>query len=554
MKIPRKYQRLALDHLDQRIQAGFRRLYVTLPTGTGKSLILALLASRRCEKGRVLVITNRQNLAIQLYDVLVEEGLDVGLLMEGSRDLNASVVVAALPSLSATLSPLLEASTIPIRTILIDEAHHAVPGSSYEDALLVIEAQDETESVVTVGFTATPYRSDSQSMLTLLPTCAFARDIPEMVQAGLLAPLTWVPMTFDVNLSAVPTTTNRAEESDYSQEELTDTFVRFPLTQAIVRQALPHLEQRPTLVFTLTVDHAKQFAAIFRQEGRSAAAISGRMSKAQKERLYADWRAGDIQIICNCALLTEGFDFPPLAALLIARPTRSPVLYVQMLGRGMRPAPGKRDCLVMDVIGNHPESTHQIVLPHIVGVSTSKEVALITGQQTPATVTASDQLLKQLVGTEVNTGLSLLDPIGQSSYRWSTYNSTYFTMVSSDVAAIIERDQTGSGLYHSRLYTMRQGEQPIHQWVERDNLPLRQQVALIQDATRTIFRKKRSGKDTSWRDEPVTEKQILTLWWVDAGLSRQAREEGWTKEMASEVITLNRRELLDTLRHPPSME
>jgi superfamily II DNA/RNA helicase len=134
----------------------------------------------------------------------------------------------------------------------------------------------------------------------------------------------------------------------HSSEALTRTLLGTALMQELVRQVVPCLEQRPTLVFAASVEHAQQLASLFCQAGCSAVAVSGHLRPSPREGIYADWRAGHIQIVCNCRLLTEGFDFPAIAALAIARPTRSPGLYVQMLGRGTRTAPGKRDCLVID--------------------------------------------------------------------------------------------------------------------------------------------------------------------------------------------------------------
>ncbi len=111
--------------------------------------------------------------------------------MEGSRRLTTPVVVATVQSLSPEATQdLLAANTMPILTVLIDEAHHAVPGSAYERVQDAIEQAAGAEPVAIIGLTATPYRNDERSMLSLLPVCAFARTIPDMVQEGYLAPLT----------------------------------------------------------------------------------------------------------------------------------------------------------------------------------------------------------------------------------------------------------------------------------------------------------------------------------------------------------------------------
>ena len=162
----------------------------------------------------------------------------------------------------------------------------------------------------------------------------------------------------------------------------------------------------------------------------------------------------------------------------------------------------------------------------------------------------TDPILKALLGAKTETGLSLLDPIGQSPYRWTAYRHGYFAMVGRHEAAIIERDPNGSGLYRSRLYIMQREQQPEHRWIEPSYLPLRQQVALVHDYTSAISVKALSSKEASWLDEPASEKQLEALQRMHPGLADQARAKRWSKRIASDAITfcLLRR----TLLHPPT--
>src|SRR6266702_4816631 len=133
----RPYQRLALYHLRRSLEAGAWRQYLDLPTGTGKSTLAAAFAAQRLGQtpGRVLALVHRQDLALQLAETLSQEELEVGLLMEGSRTVHTPVVVATVQSLTPEATQdLLAANATPILTVLIDEAHHAVPGSVYERA------------------------------------------------------------------------------------------------------------------------------------------------------------------------------------------------------------------------------------------------------------------------------------------------------------------------------------------------------------------------------------------------------------------------------------
>jgi len=537
----RPYQRFALYHLQRCLEAGGWRLYVDLPTGTGKSTIATAFAAQRLADGRVLVLVHRQDLALQLAQTLKQEGLEVGLLMESSRVLDTSVVVATIQSLTLeAMQALLVANPIPILTVIIDEAHHAVPGSAYERVLSDIEHAADARPVATVGFTATPYRIDERSMLELLPVCAFARTIPEMVQGGYLAPLIWQPVQIDLDLDQIATT-RKTGELDYAETTLALHLLREDaITTQIVEHAISYIGQRPTLVFAVNVRHAEYLMAAFGGRGYAAAVVSGRTSRKQRDEIFARWRSGSIQVVCNCALLTEGYDFPGVAALVIARPTLSPGLYMQMLGRGMRTAAGKTDCLVIDVVGNQPDPRRQVVLPHVVGIAEVPEDEQHPGKSISSGRNAAHSLLRSKLGGQGETELALLDPLGRSQYRWADYSRGYFATINAYTVAIIERDQAKSGLYRSRLYSEQPGYAAEHRWIEQRLLPLRQQVALVHVATRDLYREVIAGKEAPWLDEPATEKQLETLGRRDKLLPAQARAAGWTKRQASAAITFYR--------------
>jgi ATP-dependent helicase IRC3 len=223
---------------------------------------------------------------------------------------------------------------------------------------------------------------------------------------------------------------------------------------------------------------------------------------------------------------------------------------VQMLGRGTRRAEGKQDCLVIDVMGNQPDTSNQVVLPHVIGVSKAESR---NGEEAERSRT-TDPILKALLGADTESGLSLLDPIGQSHYRWVAYRHGYFARVTRDMTAIIERDPEGSGLYRSRLYTSeyeQHGQEAEHSWIAKEYLPLRQQVALVHEHTKAIASEAFSGRDAAWLDQPATPKQIARLRWLHPKLARQATLKGWDKRTASDVITYC--SLKETLTHPPEM-
>ena len=543
----RPYQQQAIDHALRRLREGYLRMYITLPTGTGKSVILTALAAHLLQTGRILVLVHRQDIAKQLFREFEEEELEVGLLMQGHRILAAPIVVTMTQSLTTlALQDLLCTSETPIAAIFIDEAHHAVKGSDYERIVTEIEHISPRSPIPVIGFTATPYRSDKQSMLSFLPTCVFARDIPDMIRDQYLSPLVWKPLHVDIDLSKVRINT-QGEEDDYSEDALASELGQVAITKDIARLVASYIQQRPTLVFAVSIEHAEKLAHAFCQLGYSAQAISGKQTRAEREQLFADWRRGAVQIVCNCSLLTEGFDFPEISAVVIARPTRSPSLYTQMIGRGTRPAKGKKDCLILDVMGNNPDPRQQIVLPHIVG---DTQVKGSHGSSTSRVTT--DPLLKRIYGTD-KPSLSLLDPIGQSRYRWLPYRlknfEGYLAVVGQYERAIIERDTDGSGLYRSRLYKIQPEQVAQDIWIEHQYLPLRQQVALVHEATNDRYREVLSGKEAKWLHQHATKKQLQTLERMHPQAAQQARAEAWTGQKISDIITFL--PMIWTLTHPP---
>ncbi len=383
-------------------------------------------------------------------------------------------------------------------------------------------------------------------MLSLLPVCAFARTIPEMVQEGYLAPLTWKPVQVDLDLSQVATT-RQSGERDYAETSLSRQLLREAITARLVEHTASLIEQRPTLVFAASVQHADDLGAAFRAVGFSATVVSGRTGRRQRDELFARWRCGAVQVLCNCALLTEGYDFPGIAALVIARPTLSPGLYMQMLGRGMRRAEGKIDCLMIDVLGSQPDPRRQVVLPHVIGIEAEPEDERRAGE--PLTGRRSDPVLRSILGGRGETGLVLLDPLGRSPYCWTAYSQGYFARINAHVIAILERDPAKSGLYRSRQCARQPERTPEQRWIERRYLPLGQQVALVQEATGSLFREAFAGKEAAWLDEPATEKQLEALGHYHKHLPERARAAGWTKREASEAITFY--QLRRVLFHAP---
>jgi hypothetical protein len=147
------------------------------------------------------------------------------------------------------------------------------------------------------------------------------------------------------------------------------------------------------------------------------------------------------------------------------------------------------------------------------------------------------RLLQDTLGGQGETELALLDPLGRSPYRWNEFGRGYFATVDKHTLAILDRDSSRSGLYRSRLCTRPPGQPMDHHWVEEQWLPLRQQIALLQEATRSIRHEHLSGKEAPWLSRPASTNQLQILGRFNAPLPEQACAVGWTQGEASAAIT-----------------
>ncbi|HLG74668.1 MAG TPA: DEAD/DEAH box helicase [Chloroflexota bacterium] len=512
----RDYQQLAVDHVNRELRRGHRRLYFSLPTGCGKTAVLGELARHLASTGRVLLLVHRTELVAQLREALDRAGLWPGVVMAGQDDTGSRVLVATVQTLGPKRLAVLLSQRETFAGILIDEAHH-LPAASY--VRVIDQVAQHSPDVAVVGCTATPFRSDGGSMQSVLPVCAFVRSIADMQAAGWLAPLTWRRLPVAIDLRHIATT-SASGERDYRPEQLAAALNCEPITAAIVGGTLPLVGQRPTVVFAADVAHAQALAAAYAAIGVPAAAVWGDMPPEQRARTLAAWRGGAVQLVANCALLTEGFDFPELAAVVMARPTQSAVLYTQALGRGTRLAAGKDDCLVVDVTGNaNLADTRQIVL-----------ASIADGLIAEGTDPAVPQPRKP-------SGYRILDPLGKSPFAWAELpTGEYAVSLTRLETAVLLREPSGSGLYLPVVHS-RSKLRPLVQPVTADPVPLREAVQHVHAAlTKAGQKPPFAAKSASWRDGPASAAAFTFLGTLDATLARQAIAERWTAGRVSEAI------------------
>ena len=367
----RPYQRQALDAVHAAYGRGVRRQLVSLPTGSGKTVLAAHLIK---EVGtRTVFVVHRDELVGQTLDKVesVVPALSMGVVKAERDQLGADVIVASAQTLAVgkRLQRLVAALAGQRVLQIEDECHHS-PSPTRRRAISEIGAD------LLVGLTATPMRADRLGLGEVFEESVFHLPMIDLIAAGQLSPLKGVRVETEDDLDAVHTVAG-----EFNERELAETVDTDARNAQIVRSWQQHAAGRKrTVAFCVNVAHAEHLAEAFREAGVAAAAVLGSTPTEERARLFAEFHAGRLPVLTNCMVLTEGYDEPAIDCVLMARPTKSHGLYVQCVGRGARNAreAGKRDCVVIDFVGN--SGRHRLItLPDLAMDGPESESPLAAG-------------------------------------------------------------------------------------------------------------------------------------------------------------------------------
>ena len=334
----RPYQERGIAAVRAEIARGCKRVLMVLPTGGGKTVVAAaIIAGAVRKQKRALFLAHRRELIDQCYGKLLASGLareHLGTILAGDAARyrpNAPVQVASVQTLVGRKHP-------PADLIFVDEAHHTT-ARTYARIL------ESYPGAVVVGLTATPVAAAWRGLGDVFGALVQVAQFGALAAEGFLI----VPTVFThrhlVDLSAIKTT-----GGDYNLADLDEALNRRELVGDIVAHWQEHAASRTTVVFAASVGHSKAIAAQFCEAGVRAEHLDGTTRDDERAAILARLASGETSVVTNFGVLTEGWDLPRCKCVILARPTKSKGLYLQMAGRGLRPD-GDTPALLLDHAG-----------------------------------------------------------------------------------------------------------------------------------------------------------------------------------------------------------
>jgi superfamily II DNA or RNA helicase len=228
--------------------------------------------------------------------------------------------------------------------LICDEAHHA-RAQSYEAIFKATGFLENNPNKLLLGVTATPYRMDGRALGGVFEHIVFERSLVTMIREGYLSDVRCISVGTNADLDNVS-----IRNGDFASNELEMAIDTVYRNQVIVDAYKSYCMGKKAVAFGVSVEHAQSIAKEFQLNGISCGVMWGNMGNEERKKELARFASGEVKVLSNCMLLTEGFDAPDIDAILMSRPTKSKGLYTQCVGRGLRLAPGKKECLLLDFV------------------------------------------------------------------------------------------------------------------------------------------------------------------------------------------------------------
>ena len=346
--ILRPYQEVAISDALNALDT-HKNTIVVAPTGAGKTIMLSALIGKRHQEGkRILVLQHRDELVAQNREKFLKVNPNIstsivnGTIKKWDGDTIFSMVQTLSRENNLRHRPKFD-------MVVVDESHH-VAADTY---MRIIEAvKEDNEHAEIVGFTATPNRGDGKGLRSIFNNCSHQIELATLIREGFLVP----PKAYVVDVGvkeALEGVTRRG--NDFDMDEVARIMNKRVINERVVNEWQDRAGDRKTVVFCSTINHAQDLLDMFIEHDINAEMVIGDTPKPERKQILHDLEFGDVQVVVNVAVLTEGFDAPPVSCVVLTRPCSFKSTMVQMIGRGLRildpeiyPDQIKKDCIVLD--------------------------------------------------------------------------------------------------------------------------------------------------------------------------------------------------------------
>ena len=333
----RPYQQQAIADLRAAFRDGARAPLLVGPTGMGKTVIIAAVLQGIASRGRsAIVLVHRRELIAQTSAKLTLADVPHGIIAAGVPATDAPIQIASVQTLARRLDRI----TAQPDFIVIDEAHHATAGTWGK-------AISHWPHALRLGVTATPVRQDGRGLALVFDRLVLGPSTAELISAGFLCPARLYAPPPVADLSGL-----HRRAGDYAIDEAAQRMDR----PTVTGDAISHYQRlaagQRAIAFCCNVKHAEHVCAAFNHAGDEAATLLGATDPLRRDATVARFAAGELQVLVTVDVVSEGFDIPAAGCAILLRPTQSLGLYLQQVGRVLRPAPGKAAAIVLDHVGN----------------------------------------------------------------------------------------------------------------------------------------------------------------------------------------------------------
>ena len=317
-----------------------RSVMAQMPTGTGKTYLLTAVIDsfvRANPKAKVWIVAHRRELVSQIDETVRK----FHSYSSATSSLLSSVKAMSIQWLMRHYDEIEEEPGM----IVIDEAHHAL-AKTYK------EMWERFPNAKFLGLTATPCRLNGKGFTDLFDVLVQSWSVPEFISKGRLATYDFVSIKSDgVTQRLIDSLQKRGADGDYQNKEMDMLLNKKPSIERLYRSLEEYGKDRKGIVYAINISHAQKITKLYQEHGVKAIAIDSKTPATERQQDIEAFKKGDIQVLVNVDIFSEGFDCPDVEFVQLARPTLSLAKYLQMVGRGLRVAKGKKNCVIIDNVG-----------------------------------------------------------------------------------------------------------------------------------------------------------------------------------------------------------